>query len=173
MQVDAHRALVDDLGHEQMGQSSSRRSPPRAGEGPIQVAAIRQITGLDDEAKRVDYRHGDHGSLEALGIEFADDLSDDLDAVQLVAVDCSRQPYVGTLGPTVDHRDGEGLFRSGWHPGEGEFDSLLAPRRDRHAPDDDLLVPGVVSHSHVRFYVLHDEIGDVHAAGLLDPFEAG
>ena len=54
VQVDAVRALADDLRHEQVRQTAGERPARRAGKAAVQIAPIGQVAIAVDEAKDVD-----------------------------------------------------------------------------------------------------------------------
>ncbi len=64
MQVDAEICFCDDLVHERVRHSCRDGTLAAAGERPVEVAAIRQVAGLVEEAVHVDDGHGDQGAAD-------------------------------------------------------------------------------------------------------------
>ena len=140
VQVESDCALVDDLFHEEVGETRCSRSPSRSGEGAVQVPSIGQVSGLDYEAERVDDGHCDHCAPQVLGVEFLDHLADYLYAVELVAVNCRREPDVWAGRPAVYHLHRERFGCPRHHPGKRQLDLDFSPRSNGYVTDGDRVV---------------------------------
>jgi hypothetical protein len=92
VKIDAVFAEVGDLSHEEMRQTRGRRPLGRARKAAVQIAPVREVTILTQEAVDVDDGHGNDAAGQLLRSQTREHLADDLDAVEFVAVDCGRQP---------------------------------------------------------------------------------
>ncbi len=90
MQVDAVVRLGDDLFRDQVRDSRRDGALLPPGERAIQVAAVRQIARAVDEPEDVDDRDGQQAPAQPLQCRLAEQALDDLDAVELVAVQRGR-----------------------------------------------------------------------------------
>ena len=57
VEIDAVGGAGDDLLHEQVGKPGGHGAFLRAGERPVEVATVRQVTGLGHETVHVDHGH--------------------------------------------------------------------------------------------------------------------
>ena len=64
----------------------------RAGEGAVEVAAVGQVAGLGHHAEHVDDGDGEQHARKSAGPDHLEHPPDDLQPVELVAVDDGRQP---------------------------------------------------------------------------------
>ena len=83
---------LDHVGHEQVGELRPERPVGRAGERAVEVAAVGQVSGLAQEPNT--FTIGTATTVPAIwrGRTVLQHPADDLQAVQLVAVDDGRQP---------------------------------------------------------------------------------
>ena len=134
VQVDAVGRLAGDLGHEGPRQARCQGALGRAGEAAVEVAPVRQVAGLGDEAVDVDHRHSDQGAAQLLEPGALQQASHDLDPVDLVAVDGGADEQARTRASAVDDVDRQGDFGR----------RVAASHRDRQGPAgpgrDDLAV---------------------------------
>ena len=87
VQIDPVGAVRDDLADERVGEPRGHRAPVGARERAVQVAPIRQVARLGDEAVHVDHRHAEQRAGQPRSVPWrAEQAADDLDAVDLVAV---------------------------------------------------------------------------------------
>ena len=124
VQVDADLTLVDDLGHEEVGDAAGQRAAGRSGETPVEVAAVGEIAVTVHEADDVDDGHGEQGPADRLGVDLGHDPSDHLDPDDLVAVDGSTDPDRRAFVATMDDVDGKADVRAGDETGDREADLL-------------------------------------------------
>ncbi len=129
VEVDADVASADDLGHEQVGDPGRQRSVRRSGERAVEVAAVREVAVAVQEAVHVDDRDGDHGAGHRAGVEAAHHAPDDLDAVDLVAVDRGAEPHGVPVAASVPHLQGQRDPRAGHLAGDREFAGGRSARR--------------------------------------------
>jgi hypothetical protein len=76
-------------------------------EHPVEIAPIRQIAGVGDEAERVDHRHCQQGPVESSQRPQAQQPADDFDADDFVTVDRSTEKQHRPRLPSMHHVDRE------------------------------------------------------------------
>ncbi len=135
MQVDAMAAFTDDLLQEQVGQARRQRALFRAREGTVQVAAVGQVAGMVDEAVHIDDRYRDQGAVQLAELRQAQQTTDDLHAIDLVAMDggADKQDGPGALAADHLHRQGHGFL--GIETGERQIEAGAGTCRDVHLAD--------------------------------------
>ena len=141
VEVEAVVAAHDDLGHEEVGELAGERTTRRAGERPVEVAAVGEVAALAHEAEHVDDRHGHDGAGQLPRPQHREHLSDDLDAVELVAVDHRVQPDLRARPAAVHHRDRQRERRVGGQAGDRDLDVAAAARGHDLPVDRERVVP--------------------------------
>ena len=144
VQIDDMARQVDDLLAEQRSHPRAQRSGVAAREATIEIAPVRQVTGVLDEAEDVDDGHRDQRPAQPADRRRTQQPADDLGAVDLVAVDRpahqQHRPGLATvhhfhrnmqrcMGIEFGHRDVE-LCAGAWrdaHTGEFEGSSCHSP----------------------------------------------
>ena len=87
VQVDADLRALHDLGQEEMRQPRGERPVGRAGKRAIEIAPVGQIARAADKAVGIDHRGTQSRVPQMLpGCQRAQHTANDLDAVQLIAV---------------------------------------------------------------------------------------
>ena len=135
VQIEAHLALRDDLGHEEVRDAARERSAGRAGERPVQVTTVGQVAVAGHEAQDVDDGYGDERASERLRIEPREHLPDDLDPDDLVAVDRGVEPHGRTVLASVHDPHREAHVGAGHEPGDRELEVADRARADTHGAD--------------------------------------
>ncbi len=108
MQIDSVGAVANDLVDEQVCDPGRERALGGAGKAAVEIAPVRQVTGLVDEAVDVDHRHRHQRAgqpVEGLDVEQP---ADDLDSVELVTVHGRGDEQAGAVPLAVHdmHRHG-------------------------------------------------------------------
>ena len=99
----------------------------------------------------VDDRHGDHGAGHRARVEAADHAPDDLDTVDLVAVDRSAEPHGVPSAAPVPHLEGQRDPRAGDLAGDREFTGGRSARRHVEFADSQRRAPRT-AHDRLRFF---------------------
>ena len=107
VQVEPEVALPDDLAEQGVGQARGERPLGAAREAAVQVAAVGQAPVLDQEAGHVDHRHRDQRAAQAGEVGVVEQVAQDPDAVELVAMHRGGDEERGT-GPAPHHRHRQG-----------------------------------------------------------------
>ena len=142
MQVDADLRSLDDLAEEQMRQPRSQRAVRRPRKRAIEIASIGQVARTADEAENVDHGDAQERAPDALRIERAQQTADDLNAVDLIAVDCRRYEHRRTGLGAVQyvHRQRDRCMIG--QLGDGQVHQPTLARLDGQSSDDERLPHG-------------------------------
>ena len=110
VQVDADLRALDDLGQEEMREPGRKRARRRTRERAVEVAPVGQIARAADEAEHVDDGHAQQRAADAFGMQRAQQPADDLDAVELIAVNGRADEHGRPRPRAVQnvHRQGDG-----------------------------------------------------------------
>ena len=65
VQIDAMGTVIHHLRHENRCKPGCQGAFPASGEKPVQVSAVRQVSGMFDKTEHIDHRHSDEGSTHA------------------------------------------------------------------------------------------------------------
>ena len=140
MQVDDVCAAGDDGLEKQVGRACRDGPPLAARKAAVEVAAVRQVARLVQEAEQVDDGHEHERAAQAVQRSQRAQATDNFDAVELVAVDPRAHEEHGALPAAVDHLHGHVQRRLGIQLRHGQFElqtlaaSHAAGRRSRTAP---------------------------------------
>ncbi len=121
--VDAVGTLSDDVLHQDVGETPGERPCGRAGKRAIEVSAVGKVAGLGHEAMDVHDRHSDDRAGEPRGIELGENLADDLDPVDFVAVYGPAEPEPRPIADSVDDFDRQREPCLGGKAGDGKLDA--------------------------------------------------
>ena len=93
--------MYRNFGHIEMGQAAGQRAGRRAREASIEVAAVRQISCVGQIAVNIDDWDGDQRPPQSPDQRMAKQAANDLNAVDLVAMDCSTHDQGGARAFSV------------------------------------------------------------------------
>src|SRR3569623_662483 len=140
MQIDAVGGVAHDLGHEQVGETGGERAVGGAGKAAVELTAVRQITRVMNEAKDIDEGHGQQHAADALLQRQAQQAPDDLDAIDLIAVDRRRYEQPRARLPAVHHVHRHGDFAMSVEPRHPEIDGDTSTGRHPRFIDQQAVV---------------------------------
>src|SRR5690606_29906045 len=133
VQVDGVGAQIEHLGLEQVRHACAKAAGFRAGKAAVQVATVRQVTGLVNKTEHVDHRHRDQGTGKIAQAADLQQAANDFHAVELVAVDrgADQQHRPGLLA--MHHMHGNIQRRVGVELRGGHFHHGALARRNAGA----------------------------------------
>src|SRR5690606_32624723 len=137
VQVDAVVGLRHDFRRHHVGEPRGEGARAAAGERAIQVAPVGQVARLVDEAEHVHDRHGEDAAPQALQDVALQHPPDDLDPVELVAVDRCREEQRRPVPAAVHHVHRDVQVRVRVQCGDGQLDGPAGPRGYRLSADLD------------------------------------
>ena len=127
------------LVEEQLGEAGSKGAFGQPGERAIEVPAVRQIPAEIEKARDIDNRHGNERTAKLLECAQLDDATDDLYAVELIAVQGRRHEQLRTIAAAVDDVNRHGERNVGRELDKGQVDLSSRTRANfRPADADDL-----------------------------------
>ena len=103
MVVDAERAVLNDLGHQQIGQPCCHRPRVAPRKTSIQIPPIGQITVLGHETVDVDHRNRNERPPKLRRLDPIHHVEDQVDPVDLVTVNGRVEKDCRSIGFPSDH----------------------------------------------------------------------
>ena len=125
-----------------MRQPRCQRSVRRPRKRAIEIASIGQVARTADEAENVDHGDAQERAPDALRIERAQQAADDLNAVDLIAVDCRRYEHRRTGLRAVQHVNRQRDRCMIGQLGDGQVHQPTLARLDGQSSDDERLPHG-------------------------------
>jgi hypothetical protein len=106
VEIDADLATTNHLFQEEIREARRQGAGGRTGKRAIEIAAIGQVAGASDEAISIDHRDGEQSPGDVPGLQCSQYTPDDLDSVQLIAVDGRRDEHCRSGPRPVEDMDG-------------------------------------------------------------------